>query len=295
MSCKGKENMVLNRRAPNRRAILALLAATARSFTAPRTRQPASVVRAADVAEGSDDSDVQIRKAMEAMTSFSNRYARARRETGRGEGRPGRLDAFRPVARQNARRAQVKVSNTKYCKEPSVPAVVIRGLAEHKVTLGAPLCPCRNYVDKAAEAKAGAGPRRQSKGGVAAASRRRRGSTARPTSRIVRVLAARYLAGGRCRRRGRVAAPPRGATWIFRGRVDGGAARSLADGASAPRTIPLAPRGAAATASDAGYWNCPCVPMRERKECHCMLFLTEDNGFAGDSTEMTMEEVDKHT
>jgi len=158
--------MVLNRRAPNRRAILALLAATARSFTAPRTRQPASVVRAADVAEGSDDSDVQIRKAMEAMMSFSNRY--------------------------------VKVSNTKYCKEPSVPAVVIRGLAEHKVTLGAPLCPCRNYVDKAAEAKA-------------------------------------------------------------------------------------------------GYWNCPCVPMRERKECHCMLFLTEDNGFAGDSTEMTMEEVDKHT
>nr|YP_009395105.1 ferredoxin thioreductase subunit b [Bryothamnion seaforthii]ARW63873.1 ferredoxin thioreductase subunit b [Bryothamnion seaforthii] len=29
------------------------------------------------------------------------------------------------------------------------------------------------------------------------------------------------------------------------------------------------------------YWNCPCVPMRERKECHCMLFLTSDNEFAG--------------
>nr|YP_009244117.1 ferredoxin-thioredoxin reductase beta subunit [Gelidium elegans]AMK96359.1 ferredoxin-thioredoxin reductase beta subunit [Gelidium elegans] len=28
------------------------------------------------------------------------------------------------------------------------------------------------------------------------------------------------------------------------------------------------------------YWNCPCVPMRERKECHCMLFLTPDNEFA---------------
>ena len=28
------------------------------------------------------------------------------------------------------------------------------------------------------------------------------------------------------------------------------------------------------------FWNCPCVPMRERKECHCMLFLTEDNAFA---------------
>jgi ferredoxin-thioredoxin reductase catalytic chain len=30
------------------------------------------------------------------------------------------------------------------------------------------------------------------------------------------------------------------------------------------------------------YWNCPCVPMRERKECHCMLFLTPDNEFSSD-------------
>lgn len=30
------------------------------------------------------------------------------------------------------------------------------------------------------------------------------------------------------------------------------------------------------------YWNCPCVPMRERKECHCMLFLASDNEFASD-------------
>nr|YP_009399654.1 ferredoxin thioreductase subunit b [Digenea simplex]ARW69473.1 ferredoxin thioreductase subunit b [Digenea simplex] len=29
------------------------------------------------------------------------------------------------------------------------------------------------------------------------------------------------------------------------------------------------------------YWNCPCVPMRERKECHCMLFLSSNNDFAG--------------
>ena len=28
------------------------------------------------------------------------------------------------------------------------------------------------------------------------------------------------------------------------------------------------------------YWNCPCVPMRERKECHCMLFLNAENPFA---------------
>lgn len=61
-----------------------------------------------------------------------------------------------------------------------------------------------------------------------------------------------------------------------------------------------------------GFWNCPCVPMRERsifvlffyfqgfsmvnlsyfdlilcpkmnrKECHCMLFLTKENDFAGE-------------
>nr|YP_009314673.1 hypothetical protein P8470_pgp174 [Neoizziella asiatica]SCW23128.1 ftrb [Neoizziella asiatica] len=32
----------------------------------------------------------------------------------------------------------------------------------------------------------------------------------------------------------------------------------------------------------AAYWNCPCVPMRERKECHCMLFLLPSNEFASD-------------
>jgi len=30
------------------------------------------------------------------------------------------------------------------------------------------------------------------------------------------------------------------------------------------------------------YWNCPCVPMRERRECHCMLFLESSNEFASD-------------
>lgn len=37
------------------------------------------------------------------------------------------------------------------------------------------------------------------------------------------------------------------------------------------------------------YWNCPCVPMRERKECHCMLFLTPDNEFAGDAQKIKLE------
>lgn len=40
----------------------------------------------------------------------------------------------------------------------------------------------------------------------------------------------------------------------------------------------------------ATYWNCPCVPMRERKECHCMLFLTPDNEFASE-----LQSIDKTT
>ena len=31
--------------------------------------------------------------------------------------------------------------------------------------------------------------------------------------------------------------------------------------------------------------------MRERHECHCMLFLTEDNDFAGKEQSITYEEV----
>mmetsp|Transcript_87879 Transcript_87879/g.170292 ORF Transcript_87879/g.170292 Transcript_87879/m.170292 type:complete len:155 (-) Transcript_87879:298-762(-) len=101
-------------------------------------------------------------KELNLMTQFTNRYA--------------------------------KVSGTYLCSEPSVAAVVIKGLAQHKETLGAPLCPCRFYEDKEAEAKV-------------------------------------------------------------------------------------------------GYWNCPCVPMRERHECHCMLFLTSDNDFAGDKQDIPFEEV----
>jgi ferredoxin-thioredoxin reductase catalytic chain len=39
----------------------------------------------------------------------------------------------------------------------------------------------------------------------------------------------------------------------------------------------------------AAYWNCPCIPMRERKECHCMLFLTPDQDFVGETQEISME------
>nr|YP_009398620.1 ferredoxin thioreductase subunit b [Kuetzingia canaliculata]ARW67806.1 ferredoxin thioreductase subunit b [Kuetzingia canaliculata] len=36
------------------------------------------------------------------------------------------------------------------------------------------------------------------------------------------------------------------------------------------------------------YWNCPCVPMRERRECHCMLFLPNDSEFAGNHQDLDM-------
>ena len=106
--------------------------------------------------------DVKIQKALKAMVGFSNSY--------------------------------IKNTKTSYCMDPSIPAVVIKGLAEHKVEYGAALCPCRHYEDKAAEAKD-------------------------------------------------------------------------------------------------GYWNCPCVPMRERHECHCMLFLTEENEFAGEQKSISLEET----
>ena len=41
----------------------------------------------------------------------------------------------------------------------------------------------------------------------------------------------------------------------------------------------------------AAFWNCPCVPMRERKECHCMLFLTEDNAFRGEKQDIALDDV----
>ena len=44
----------------------------------------------------------------------------------------------------------------------------------------------------------------------------------------------------------------------------------------------------------AAYWNCPCVPMRERKECHCMLFLRPDNDFAGENQYISTETLMRH-
>ena len=116
----------------------------------------------ATASDNSELDDIALEKATKAMTAFTNKY--------------------------------LELSCTKLCDDKSIPAVVIKGLAEHKVQLGAPLCPCRFYDDKVAEAKD-------------------------------------------------------------------------------------------------GYWNCPCVPMRERQECHCMLFLTDDNQFAGTEKNINYDEV----
>jgi ferredoxin-thioredoxin reductase catalytic chain len=99
------------------------------------------------------------------------------------------LEAMRHFSETYAQR-----TGTYFCVDPSVTAVVIEGLAKHKDDLGAPLCPCRHYEDKEAEAAA-------------------------------------------------------------------------------------------------AFWNCPCVPMRERKECHCMLFLTPENDFAGEQQHITFDEI----
>ena len=99
------------------------------------------------------------------------------------------LKAMKNFAEQYA-----KGTDTYFCVDPSVTAVVIEGLARHKEELGAPLCPCRHYEDKEAEVKN-------------------------------------------------------------------------------------------------AFWNCPCVPMRERHDCHCMLFITSDNEFAGEQQDIELEVI----
>ena len=80
-------------------------------------------LHAKDANMSDEEREAAMEKALKAMTAFSNKY--------------------------------VQNTNTYYCEDKSVPAVVIKGLAEHKVTLGTPLCPCRFYEDKEKEAKEG--------------------------------------------------------------------------------------------------------------------------------------------
>ena len=72
------------------------------------------------------------------------------------------------------------------------------------------------------------------------------------------------------------------------GAMGGGMAASLRRAGFTPHVFDVRAEVAQA------FWNCPCVPMRERKECHCMLFLTEDNPFRGEKQTITLEEVKAH-
>ena len=45
--------------------------------------------------------------------------------------------------------------------------------------------------------------------------------------------------------------------------------------------------------ADLSYWTCPCIPMIERKECHCMLFLDSENVFSSDEQQISTEQLDK--
>jgi ferredoxin-thioredoxin reductase catalytic chain len=36
----------------------------------------------------------------------------------------------------------------------------------------------------------------------------------------------------------------------------------------------------------ANYWVCPCVPMQERHQCECMLFLQAESEFASNRQEL---------
>ncbi|KAJ3677463.1 hypothetical protein LUZ60_003187 [Juncus effusus] len=130
-------------------------------------------------------------KANRALVSSSSpsRSARFKIRAEAVEPTDKSVEIMRKFSEQYARK-----SGTYFCVDKGVTAVVIKGLADHKDSLGAPLCPCRHYDDKKAEA-------------------------------------------------------------------------------------------------GQGFWNCPCVPMRERKECHCMLFLTPDNDFAGKEQVITLDEI----
>lgn len=44
---------------------------------------------------------------------------------------------------------------------------------------------------------------------------------------------------------------------------------------------------------DLNYWICPCVAMRERKECHCKLFLTQDQKFVSQKQDIDIETIYK--
>ena len=157
-----------------RLTILVVLLRTAHALVCRAPTMAAAPTRTSAVlmADVAPDHDEKVAKALKAMTGFANSYCK-------NTGTTYCEDLSIPAVRCSLG-ASAAARPTRTCGPalgPTAPhaplQVVLKGLAEHKATLGAPLCPCRHYEDKEAEAKD-------------------------------------------------------------------------------------------------GFWNCPCVPMRERHDCHCM-------------------------
>ncbi|KAF9606860.1 hypothetical protein IFM89_029459 [Coptis chinensis] len=151
------------------------------------------------------------------------------------------VEIMRKFSEQYARR-----SGTYFCVDKGVTSVVIKGLADHKDSLGAPLCPCRlkfsciSFVIAMFQGLSLEKSNLQISG--------------RDLFSYVMLLFVQSTYSHRFRH------------------YDDKAAEA-----------------------GQGFWNCPCVPMRERKECHCMLFLTPDNDFAGREQEITLDEIREST
>jgi ferredoxin-thioredoxin reductase catalytic chain len=104
-------------------AVIAILGMDVLAFQPTAPSRDGRTLAARQSTRSPEEQEIALQKATKAMTAFTNKY--------------------------------LENTCTKLCSDKSVPAVVIKGLAEHKITLGAPLCPCRFYDDKEAEAKDG--------------------------------------------------------------------------------------------------------------------------------------------
>lgn len=149
-------------------------------------------------------------------------------------------------------------SGTYFCMDKSVTSVVIKGLAEHKDELGAPLCPCRHYDDKVGI----------SGGRVRAMIECLLAMPSAVAGRVVKTPGCAALAV-----QGQADIPPgeppgaRAASWAIPDRRPTRPCHPQA-GMPAPcaTNIPLLPTPPTQAAeAEMGFWNCPCVPMRERK------------------------------
>jgi ferredoxin-thioredoxin reductase catalytic chain len=126
-----------------------VVAANPFTFLCPLTRRyTSSVLWDKSKNLSPEEKEIALEKATKAMTAFTNKYLK---NTGTTLCSDKVSATSHVVRRPRLRSFSLFFSQWKQ----SVAAVVVKGLAEHKVSLGSPLCPCRFYEDKEAEAKDG--------------------------------------------------------------------------------------------------------------------------------------------